>query len=51
MAHTDAAFMAKPICTIGVTYDKSIKAMNTALAQSDTGAGANLIHSALVPPE
>lgn len=48
-ADTDLEFMNKPIHITGVTFDKSVKAMHTAVALLHKGAVVNLIHSTLVP--
>lgn len=48
---TDVAFMAKTTNKIGVTYGKSVEAMNTAATFFGTGDDLNLIHSVFVPPE
>lgn len=50
IADSDVAFMANPIHMIGVIYCKYVKAIHTAVAIIDTGAGANVSRSAIIPP-
>lgn len=45
------AAMAEPTYTIDVAYGKSVKARHTTLNSVDTGAGVNVIDSALILPE
>lgn len=50
-ADTDAAFMAKSTCKIGVAYGKTVKAMHIVVALLDTATVVNLIQSAHIAPE
>lgn len=48
---TDLANMDNPIYKRVVAYGTPVKAMHTAVALLNSGAGANFIHSALISPE